>query len=260
MMKPAHSNIARWAGAFALALGGHVAVLAAVGSVSGTASSGADVPVITLEFAPLVEAPNESTHDVVPQEVEQAAVPPEPETPEPPTTETTAPPPEPAVEAVATIPPPETVQPPKPEPQPQHKPEARHEQKPKPKPRPQIALAAAAPRDTPAERVAAPILGQGETARRIASWQSQVAAHLNRLKRFPEAAQSRGDAGTVTVVFSIDRSGKVLSAALGKSSGSSALDQEGTALAHRASPVPAPPPEVTGNQIRLSVPIRFVAR
>jgi len=78
-------------------------------------------------------------------------------------------------------------------------------------------------------------------------------AHLNRHKRFPPG----GSQGTAMVAFSINRSGTVTSASLARSSGDSALDAEAVSLVRRASPVPAPPPEVGGSSIRLAVPIRF---
>jgi periplasmic protein TonB len=49
----------------------------------------------------------------------------------------------------------------------------------------------------------------------------------------------------------------VLSARLSRSSGDSVLDQEAVAMVFRASPVPAPPPEVNGSVIPLNVPVRF---
>jgi protein TonB len=59
------------------------------------------------------------------------------------------------------------------------------------------------------------------------------------------------------VAFTIDRSGRVLSARLIRSSGSSALDQEAVSLARRASPVPPPPPNIGRASITLTVPVRF---
>ena len=79
-------------------------------------------------------------------------------------------------------------------------------------------------------------------------------AHLNRHKRFPSGAAGTGVA---TVAFTIDRSGRVLSARLVRSAGDAALDAEAASLPRRASPVPAPPPDVGGGSITLAVPIRF---
>lgn len=87
-----------------------------------------------------------------------------------------------------------------------------------------------------------------------ATWRSVVMALLNRHKRFPPG----GGQGTATVAFTIDRSGRVLSARLVRSSGNAALDAEAVALARRVSPVPPPPPDVgNGGSILLAVPVRF---
>lgn len=86
-----------------------------------------------------------------------------------------------------------------------------------------------------------------------ASWQSALAAHLNRHKRFPPG----GGQGVASVIFTIDRGGRVVSARLARSSGDSALDSEAVALARRASPVPAPPAGHGGDTLTISVPIRF---
>ena len=77
-------------------------------------------------------------------------------------------------------------------------------------------------------------------------------AHLNSAKREFGAAD-----GVSTVAFSIDRSGKVLTAKVLASSGNKTLDQEAVALTQRASPVPAPPADIAGETLYLKVPIRF---
>ncbi|MCW1873998.1 energy transducer TonB [Erwinia sp. INIA-01] len=87
-----------------------------------------------------------------------------------------------------------------------------------------------------------------------ASWAGRVMAHLEKRKRYPEAAQERGDTGTVLVRFTIDDDGNVLSASLARSSGVAELDREVLSLVKRASPVPAPPP---GAQKTLTAPVAF---
>ncbi|MQY44965.1 TonB family protein [Rhizobiales bacterium RZME27] len=88
-------------------------------------------------------------------------------------------------------------------------------------------------------------------------WQGRLAAHLERRKRYPAAARSKREEGTVYVRFQIDNSGNVLSVSLSRSSGSSALDQEVLALVKRASPVPAPP---TGVNKTITFPMQFTIR
>jgi protein TonB len=107
-----------------------------------------------------------------------------------------------------------------------------------------------------ADRAAAPALGAASIPSvSQASWRSGLMAHLNRHKRFPPGAAG---SGTASVLFTISRSGQVLSARLSRSSGDRVLDQEAIVLVRRASPVPAPPPDMGGGgSITLSVPVRF---
>jgi protein TonB len=81
--------------------------------------------------------------------------------------------------------------------------------------------------------------------------------HINRHKRYPDAARSRGIAGEVQIVFSMDRSGRVVRSRIQHSSGSSLLDAEAVELFKRASPLPLPPPAVQGEILEYSLPIRF---
>ena len=90
-----------------------------------------------------------------------------------------------------------------------------------------------------------------------ARWQSQLMAHLARRKRYPSAAQARGEEGVVEVRFSIDDRGNVLSAKVVRSSGHPALDDAVLDLMRRASPVPAPPPGVSRT---ISAPVEFDLR
>ncbi len=60
--------------------------------------------------------------------------------------------------------------------------------------------------------------------------------------------------------FTMDRAGHVLSAALVRSSGSPALDEEAVALIHRAEPMPPMPAEMQGPTVTLTVPITFALR
>jgi periplasmic protein TonB len=86
----------------------------------------------------------------------------------------------------------------------------------------------------------------------LATWRGQVINHLNSRK----SGAVSGD-GTTTVAFKIDRSGKVMSSQVVASSGNKTLDAEALALTQRASPVPAPPAEITGSTLYLKVPVRF---
>ena len=81
--------------------------------------------------------------------------------------------------------------------------------------------------------------------------------HLHRHKRYPSGESA---AGRARGAFSIDRSGRVLSARLAGSSGNPSFDEEAVAMVRRASPVPPPPPEVAGGTITFTVPVLFSLR
>ena len=174
-------------------------------------------------------------------------------------------------------------EPPLEEPVPELEPEVVLETRPEPPPEPQditeqepdpdTAAASEAPNDqaapdttapvslpaAPADTAAAPSVGaftqQAADARQ--RWQSALQAHLERRKRYPRQAQMMRREGVPWVTFTMDRQGKVLAASLFRASGVTVLDEESLALVHRAEPLPAPPPEVTGETISLTVPVEF---
>jgi len=81
--------------------------------------------------------------------------------------------------------------------------------------------------------------------------------HLQQFKRYPSAAQARDEQGIVLLGFSVDRSGRVLTHRIVRSSGYSDLDAEVMAMIERAQPLPAFPASMTQAQLDLTVPIRF---
>lgn len=117
------------------------------------------------------------------------------------------------------------------------------------------APATAAPQTADVQRAAtnaAPAAGTSSSLA-PATWRSMIMALFNRHKRVPPG----GGQGTATVAFTIDRSGRVLSARIARSSGDAALDAEAVALARRVSPVPPPPADIgSGGNIMLVVPVR----
>jgi TonB family protein len=86
------------------------------------------------------------------------------------------------------------------------------------------------------------------------SYQSRVAAHLARHKRFPPEARYRETQGRAVVSFSLNPHGVVTAVELVEGIGVVSLDQEATAMVRRASPFPAPP---GGQSVSFTVPIRF---
>jgi len=115
--------------------------------------------------------------------------------------------------------------------------------------------------DQRAERTAAQTPGAASrNPDAVPSWKSALVARLERYKRYPAEAQSRGEYGVAQLAFSVDRSGGVHHAHIVRGSGSSLLDRETLALVERAAPMPRPPPEITGAQIPIMVPVRYNAR
>ncbi|WP_374374411.1 energy transducer TonB [Dongia sp.] len=105
-----------------------------------------------------------------------------------------------------------------------------------------------------ADRTAAPLSNAGiVSAEAVATWQSQLQAHLERHKRNVKGAGR----GIASVSFSLDGNGNVLTARLAKSSGIDSLDEEAVAMVERASPVPPPPPGMKRN---ITVPVRFTKK
>src|SRR5271165_7103218 len=133
----------------------------------------------------------------------------------------------------------------------------------KPAPNPEVPIQPlsepqAAPLET-AAIPAAPVQGQAtpKSSNAIPTWKTKIVALLERNKRYPPAAQSRGEQGVAQVFFSLDRAGRVIESRVVRSSGAAALDEEAIALLHRAQPFPAPPAEMPGPHVDLVVPIRF---
>ena len=98
-----------------------------------------------------------------------------------------------------------------------------------------------------AQKAAAPEQGSKRVdTRAIVSWQKTVVMHINKHKRYPSAARSRGIEGDAMVRFLLDRSGQVTGVEVVKTSGSSLLDAESVELLRRAAPLPRPPTAVVG--------------
>src|SRR5215467_5893655 len=236
---------ARWAACFTLAVAFHGAGAAALLARWNDDDLVANAPVITIELAALPVAP-ETTPNEIPPGPQQQEAEPEPE-PEKPLEKQIELPPEPKAEPLqAIVPPPKVVEKPR-----EKKPKQKH------------ASLASAPSsaETKSQRAAAPMPGSNSrNPNAVPNWKSQLVAQLERNKRYPSEAQSRGEQGIAQLAFSVDRSGGVHNARILRSSGSSLLDQATLALVARAAPLPRPPPEVTGSQIPISVPIRYNVR
>lgn len=115
----------------------------------------------------------------------------------------------------------------------------------------------AAPETTAPPSRPAPPAASAASAR---SWEGEVLAHLERRKRYPPEARSRRLEGVALIRFSMNRQGQVLSASLAQTSGHAVLDREALGLLRRAQPLPAPPAEIVGDTLTLTVPVEFFQR
>jgi protein TonB len=93
-----------------------------------------------------------------------------------------------------------------------------------------------------------------------AAYLARLLTHLNAHKRYPESARRRRQQGTVSLRFTMDRAGRVLSFSVVKGSGARVLDDEARALIERAQPLPPIPPGFGQDHLDLVVPIEFYLR
>jgi periplasmic protein TonB len=107
-----------------------------------------------------------------------------------------------------------------------------------------------------APRSVAPAVGPGESTQRVRmTWQKELAAHLDRHKRYP-ADRSRQPA-EIVVRFELDWTGHVLSASIMRGSGDVSFDEAALAMMRRADPVPPPPPRVADEGLTFTMPVIF---
>lgn len=89
------------------------------------------------------------------------------------------------------------------------------------------------------------------------NWSGLVLGRLEQFRRYPAEARRARQEGVCYVRFTIDRQGHVLASSLDRTSGYALLDREAVALVRRADPLPAPPAEIEGETISLTVPVEF---
>ncbi|WIW90363.1 TonB family protein (plasmid) [Sphingobium sp. V4] len=170
-------------------------------------------------------------------------------------------PPAPPAEEVSEEPPPDIV-PPQAQPIEQPQPEAPKIQMPTPvtiptppPPRPTPPVERTTPQEVKPAPAPPPPPGNAKP-----TWEGQVLAALNKVRRYPREALFRKQQGVPFIRFVMDREGKVLSARLERSSGVPSLDAEAVGLPKRAQPLPKPPESVVGDTIELIVPVEFFLR
>jgi protein TonB len=246
-----------WAAGFAVALGLHGAVgIAAMGWHTAEQPYVPPPAAVMIDLAPLPVAPTTTPTEIPPGPQQALATPPPPEPepqPEPPKIEPT-----PLVEKpVVALPPPKPKLLPKPP-----KPVAKIEPPPDPVPSPRPPTpATTAPQAAPVEAAVAAAPRPGASSlppsNALPTWRGLLLGHLERLKRYPAEAQWRRQQGVVYLRFTMNREGRVLNAAIEKSSGVASLDEEVMALIQRAQPLPPPPADVPGDPLELIVPVQF---
>ncbi|WP_192249722.1 TonB family protein [Mesorhizobium silamurunense] len=89
-------------------------------------------------------------------------------------------------------------------------------------------------------------------------WNASLAAWIRRHTRYPSAARSRKAEGSPNVTFTVDASGRVVSARLARSSGDADLDRAALGALQGAS-VPVPPAEL-GARVTRTAPFAFSLR
>lgn len=92
-----------------------------------------------------------------------------------------------------------------------------------------------------------------------ATWEALLLAHLEKYRRYPDAARQRRAQGVAWVKFRMNRQGRVLSAEITRSSGAAVLDRAALETVRRAQPLPAIPDD-RPDELELSVPIEFFIR
>lgn len=242
----------RWSGSLGAVAAVHAAIL--LGGVGWAAqapsSSGAPVLAVELALAPAAPPPAAALEPAAPE-------PPKPEPPKPTPPKPEPPPPKPKPDA--KLPPP-----PKPAPKPVPKPPSQAVGPAEPSATASAAPAPmpSAPADARDTATAAPTPGADAAARTAAArtWQGELLGRLERVKRYPRAAEVRRREGVAVVGFALDRAGAVLETRLVRSSGDATLDAEALALPDRAQPLPPPPAHIVGSRVDVVVPVRFSLR
>jgi len=108
-------------------------------------------------------------------------------------------------------------------------------------------------------RSVAPTQGTGASERRARlTWQRELAAHLDKHKRYPSDRTQRE--AQIVIAFVIDRTGRVLSASIAQSSGDTSFDNAALAMMRRADPVPSPPALVADEGLSFTLPVMFHAQ
>ncbi len=227
----------RWGVCFALALGFHAAGAAALlAHWNADDDLVANAPVIMIELGPVSAAPETTPNELPPGPLQmQAEQEPQPDKP---VDKIEVP-----VQAERRIADASRTRRQSRSKSPRDKPKQKH-----------ASLASApSPAEQKADRAVAPAPGAASrNSDAVLNWKSQLVAQIERNKRF-----SGSDRGIAHVAFGVDRSGGIHNPRVVASSGSGMLDHDAIAWVERSQPLPAPPPEVGGALISITVPLRY---
>ena len=239
--------VAGWSGVLAGVIAMHGGLFWYLTHESTSSAAPVEEPAaVMIGMAPEVQQAFSQNDMAVGQPMQEASQ--EPPPPTEPTPDLTPPVEESPTEAVAPLPP-------KPPEKPKVEKPPEKKQPPKPKKPPKKVESKAAVKtaggpksDQHAERTTAASSGAASAAS-VADWRSQIAAALNRNKRYPSGADSYG---APTLRMSIARSGALSGVTVVASSGSSELDQAAIETVQRSSPFPAPPDGTSSLTFRMN--------
>jgi protein TonB len=148
------------------------------------------------------------------------------------------------------------VAPDKPKPTPTHD---RHVKPPRPKSEASSAQATAnsgAETARQAQRSVTQAQGFGESKQLVrSSWQREMMAYIEQHKRYP--ADRGQQSAQITVRFSLDRTGRMLSKGIVRGSGDPSFDAAAMSMLQRSDPVPPPPPLIADENLSFTLPIVF---
>jgi len=236
------SGLSLWVVSAVVVFAMHGAGIAALMTWGDTAPAGSPEAAIMLDLSAEAAAPTTEKTDVAPDQILQQQAEKQPEPVEDPVEK------EPVPEEPKKVEPPQKAEVELPQPKPVVK---------KPV---QKKVAALNTRPVAADREATHAVSPnpGLMGQKKAEYGTIISAHLNRYKNVPPGLAAPG--GTVSLSFTLDRSGRVVSSRISHGSGVSDLDREAMDMLRRAQPFPTPPADLVGAQFPFSVPVRYSVR
>lgn len=94
----------------------------------------------------------------------------------------------------------------------------------------------------------------------VSEWQKNIVLQISKERRYPRVARKKRIVGEVTVKFTIDKYGAILTKAIAKTSGWPVLDKAAMEIFDEVGKLPTPPNYLSGNKFTLLIPIRYSFR